>query len=549
MNIRTVSLFLECPKVDLLSCEYDHIALLKNGLLRIVESPLIDDESIAIIQSLIEQARFLEWKEKIHAEKDYLINQIRQHAVESPINFIDLLCERGPEWAFDLSRKSDTLLMRYIGQIAEPIIHRKTLFLVPETLSYTDKIKSIFKRLSKEAIELIDRNKSPTFSFMPFVGNGSEGAENSLNLYSQLIKQLLIQTSLINNLDRLNDNSSLQTFFEKPGPMLLDGKTGTGKSLTAELLATNNKTSIFYVNISSISKELLESRMRGFIRGSFTGAEKDRAGWFEEANNRILFLDEFQNASLEAQSQLLDLLDPVSNKITVRRIAANQDIHLTVKVILAINEPLKDLIEQNRLRKDLYHRIRSTYNFPNLESILQSSKSTATDICAFLKKILLVYRWKSVSTYAPDNLIASFSTGSLNGLFPIFDDRVLDPIRTKYDWPGNFRELEVFAFDLYWKIDKENDSLSLELIENLLSSKKCVQPDILLPMEDRSLKNKIGAVESAFTNHNFVIRKALQDLKNYKLGSYETLKKFIKENHALFSKNFLEDSKISKILK
>ena len=68
-------------------------------------------------------------------------------------------------------------------------------------------------------------------------------------------------------------------------------------------------------------------------------------------------------------------------------------------------------------------------------------------------------------------------------------------------------------------------------------------------MEDRSLKDKIGAVESAFTNHNFVIRKALQDLKNYKLGSYETLKKFIKENHALFSKNFLEDSKISKILK
>ena len=55
-------------------------------------------------------------------------------------------------------------------------------------------------------------------------------------------------------------------------------------------------------------------------------------------------------------------------------------------------------------------------------------------------------------------------------------------------------------------------------------------------MEDRSLKNKIGAVESAFTNHNFVIRKALQDLKNYKLGSYETLKKFIKENHALIRK-------------
>ena len=62
----------------------------------------------------------------------------------------------------------------------------------------------------------------------------------------------------------------------------------------------------------------------------YSKTEKDREGWFEEANHRILFLDEFQNASLEAQSQLLDLLDPVSNKITVRRIGANQDIHLTV---------------------------------------------------------------------------------------------------------------------------------------------------------------------------------------------------------------------------
>lgn len=549
MNIRTISLFADCPKVDLLSCEYDHIALLKNDALQIVENLLIDYRSTTIIQNLLENARLLEWKEKINTEKDYLVRLICQNTIESPSIFIDMLCERGPEWAFDLSHKSDTLLLQYIVKIAEPIIHRKTLFLVPETHSYTDKIKNIIKNLSREAIELIDRNNSPTFSFMPFFGSRGVGTENGLNLYSQLIKQLLIQTSSINNLDRLNDNSSLQTCFEKPGPMLLDGKTGTGKSLTAELLATNNKTSIFYVNISSISKELLESRMRGFVKGSFTGAEKDRAGWFEEANHRILFLDEFQNASLEAQSQLLDLLDPVSNKITVRRIGANQDIHLTVKVILAINEPLKDLIEQSRLRKDLYHRIRSIYKFPDLKSLLQSNQSTATDICIFLKKILLVYRWKSVSTYNPDNFIASFSTGTLDGLFPFFENRILNSIRARHDWPGNFRELEVFAFDLYWKIDKENHSLSLELVEKLLGSNQYLQPDVPLSVEDKSLNDKIRAVENALTHHNFVIRKALQDLRNYKLGSYETLKKFIKENHTLFSKNFLEDSKISKILK
>ena len=103
MNIRTISLFADCPKVDLLSCEYDHIALLKNDALQIVENLLIDYRSTTIIQNLLENARLLEWKEKINTEKDYLVRLICQNTIESPSIFIDMLCERGPEWAFDLS--------------------------------------------------------------------------------------------------------------------------------------------------------------------------------------------------------------------------------------------------------------------------------------------------------------------------------------------------------------------------------------------------------------------------------------------------------------
>ncbi|WP_275314901.1 sigma-54-dependent transcriptional regulator [Tenacibaculum bernardetii] len=138
--------------------------------------------------------------------------------------------------------------------------------------------------------------------------------------------------------------------------VLITGPNGTGKELVAHWLHEKSdrvKGSMIEVNCAAIPSELIESELFGHVKGSFTGANKDRAGKFEAANGGTIFLDEIGDMSLSAQAKVLRALQ--ENKI--QRVGSDKDIKVNVRIVAATNKDLKEEIAEGRFREDLYHRL------------------------------------------------------------------------------------------------------------------------------------------------------------------------------------------------
>ena len=138
--------------------------------------------------------------------------------------------------------------------------------------------------------------------------------------------------------------------------VLIVGSNGTGKELVAHWIHEKSeraKYPMIEVNCAAIPSELIESELFGHVKGSFTGANKDRAGKFEAANGGTIFLDEIGDMSLSAQAKVLRALQ--ESKIT--RVGCDKDIKIDVRVIAATNKDLKKEIAEGKFREDLFHRL------------------------------------------------------------------------------------------------------------------------------------------------------------------------------------------------
>ncbi|MBE0667428.1 MAG: sigma-54-dependent Fis family transcriptional regulator, partial [Bacteroidales bacterium] len=138
--------------------------------------------------------------------------------------------------------------------------------------------------------------------------------------------------------------------------VLITGANGTGKELVAHQIhekSNRSKGPFVEVNCAAIPSELIESELFGHEKGSFTSAIKQRIGKFEQADGGTIFLDEVGDMSLAAQAKVLRALQ--ENKIT--RVGSDKDIHVDVRVIAATNKNIKDEIDRNNFREDLYHRL------------------------------------------------------------------------------------------------------------------------------------------------------------------------------------------------
>ena len=197
--------------------------------------------------------------------------------------------------------------------------------------------------------------------------------------------------------------------------VLITGPNGTGKELVAHWLhekSDRSKSSLIEVNCAAIPSELIESELFGHVKGSFTGANKDRAGKFEAANNGTIFLDEIGDMSLSAQAKVLRALQ--ENKI--QRVGSDRDIKVNVRIIAATNKDLKKEIKEGRFREDLYHRLAVILiKVPALKARIEDIPLL---INYFTKKIAL------------DQGVAQKE----------FLPEAIDLLKD-YDWTGNIREL------------------------------------------------------------------------------------------------------------
>jgi DNA-binding NtrC family response regulator len=154
--------------------------------------------------------------------------------------------------------------------------------------------------------------------------------------------------------------TKIKSMIEKVAPsnarVLITGPNGTGKELVAHWIhqkSVRSRGPMIEINCAAIPSELIESELFGHVKGSFTSANKDRAGKFEAANGGTLFLDEIGDMSLSAQAKVLRALQ----EHKVQRVGSDKDIVVDVRVIAATNKNLSEEINHNRFREDLYHRL------------------------------------------------------------------------------------------------------------------------------------------------------------------------------------------------
>ena len=138
--------------------------------------------------------------------------------------------------------------------------------------------------------------------------------------------------------------------------VLITGPNGTGKEVVAHLIhegSARANAPMIEVNCAAIPSELIESELFGHMKGSFTGAVKDRAGKFEQADGGTLFLDEIGDMSLAAQTKVLRALQ--ESEIT--RVGSDKAIKVNVRVLAATNKDLQKEIAEGNFREDLFHRL------------------------------------------------------------------------------------------------------------------------------------------------------------------------------------------------
>jgi transcriptional regulator with PAS, ATPase and Fis domain len=272
-------------------------------------------------------------------------------------------------------------------------------------------------------------------------------------------------------------------------PVHVHGESGTGKELVARAIHVHGprgKAPFVSENCAALTETLLESELFGYVKGAFTGAEKDRKGLFEQAHKGTLFLDEVGDMSQGMQRKLLRVLQEGE----VRPVGGVNPIHVDVRIVSASNRDLSAMVEDGTFREDLYYRLRVLHI--RMPPVRERKEDIPLLVSHFLDRE------------------AKRMGGKPRRLAP----GVIE-LLSNYDWPGNVRELEN------------------EVLRMVALSGEVVEPDVLSeqirghvprglpvgsPDEVRDLNVLIETVE---VNE---IRKALRLAENNKTRAADLLK-------------------------
>jgi DNA-binding NtrC family response regulator len=197
--------------------------------------------------------------------------------------------------------------------------------------------------------------------------------------------------------------------------VLITGANGTGKEVVARMIHAGSGRAgqtLVEVNCAAIPSELIESELFGHMKGSFTGAVKDRAGKFEQADGGTLFLDEIGDMSLDVQTKVLRALQ----ESEICRVGSDKTIKVNVRVLAATNKDLAAEIAAGRFREDLYHRLNV---IPIHVPALDERKEDIPELVEYFCEQICGEQGVKVKT---------------------FDAAAVKALQDR-NWPGNIREL------------------------------------------------------------------------------------------------------------
>lgn len=198
--------------------------------------------------------------------------------------------------------------------------------------------------------------------------------------------------------------------------VLVSGESGTGKELVARAIhrySARSNGPLVCFNSGAITENLLESELFGYVRGAFTGADRDRKGLFESADGGTLFLDEVGEMARSSQAKLLRVLQ----EHAIRAVGGVTEIPVNVRVVAATNRNLPEEIQRGRFRQDLFYRLAVlTIHIPPLRERVSDIRS------------LTEYFLNDAKTKLDVRNQLSFSDNAIKTL-------------ALYSWPGNVRQL------------------------------------------------------------------------------------------------------------
>lgn len=256
--------------------------------------------------------------------------------------------------------------------------------------------------------------------------------------------------------------------------VLITGESGTGKQLMAEFIHNMSmvaKGSFVEINAGAIPHELIESELFGHEKGAFTGAVQTKKGKFELADNGTIFLDEIGELPLDLQVKLLHVVE--QNKLI--RVGGTKEIPINVRLITATNRDLKQEIEKNNFRSDLYYRLCVvSVELPPL-------RQRQVDIPMLARFFMKKHQQIKENDYKIENEAMS--------------------VLQDYSWPGNIRELEniiqqAMIFSENGLITKEQ--LPSEIVENAFSVP--LNKDAFQLLKKEKTEKILSALEFQFLN-------------------------------------------------
>jgi len=267
--------------------------------------------------------------------------------------------------------------------------------------------------------------------------------------------------------------------------ILLQGESGTGKELVARAIHQNSdrvNSRFIIVNSGSLPPDLLESHLFGHVKGAFTGATSNKKGLFEAADKGSIFFDEISTLNPETQAKLLRVMQDRE----FMQLGGTKTITVDVRIIVATNSDLEELIRQNQFREDLYYRL----NVIKIE--IPPLRERKEDIPLLVNHFINIYSKENKKEIE----------GVSDGVMEILEN---------YDWPGNIRELE-------------------NLIERaiVLSKLKLITPESLPPLLMPRL-GKEGESSSISTNELTLKEQVLVYQKNSIIAALKKTKGIQKE--------------------
>ena len=305
------------------------------------------------------------------------------------------------------------------------------------------------------------------------------------------IERLQKQSGIIGTSDKIRQVMEL---IAQVAPVdisvLITGESGTGKEVMAKAIHKFSRYAnkpMVIVNCGAIPEGIIESELFGHKKGSFTGASDDRKGYFEEAHKGTIFLDEIGETPLQTQVKLLRVLESGE----FMRVGEAKTRYTDVRIIVATNKDLGDLVKKGHFRQDLYYRLKTvTLNVPTLRNRLE-------DISPLVERFALEF------TRSNDILYRGFMPDAVRLL-------------KQYDWPGNVRELKNFVERIL--VLEKGERITAEMTQKELQNflKPLSEPNMHLPVaiEKKSAQAEIDII----LRQLFLLRQDTELIRNLIAG-------------------------------